>query len=89
VYLIQESVLVAERARDLRWVHKITLRGADSVHVASALEMQCIEFVTTDEKIHKQNDILRPLGLCVVYPHETTLLPDEYRQGTLIPPHQD
>jgi predicted nucleic acid-binding protein len=84
VYLVQDSVLVAERARDLRWVHKLTLRGADSVHVASALEMKCIEFVTTDEKIHKQKSVLRPLGLAVIYAHETTLLPDEYRQGKLI-----
>ena len=85
VYLVQDSVLIAERARDLRWVHKLSLRGADSVHVASALEVRCTEFLTSDSKIHKQKAKLRSLGLAVLHPHETTLLPDEYRQERLLP----
>jgi hypothetical protein len=37
VILVQDSVLVAERARNLSWVHQLTFAGADAVHIASRL----------------------------------------------------
>src|SRR5258708_2887967 len=34
VLLVQDSVLVAEKARNLRWVHGLPFSGPDSIHVA-------------------------------------------------------
>ena len=84
VVLVQDSPLVAERARDLRWVHDIRLGGADAHHVASALEAGCKEFITTDGKIYDNREKLRELGLRVIRANETEALPSEYRQGSLL-----
>lgn len=88
VSLVQDTVLVAESARNLRWNHKLAFRGADAMHVASALEMGCSEFITTDEKILSRAAELAGLGLRVIRAHQTSYLPAEYRQGKLgiIPP---
>lgn len=45
VRLVQATPFVAQDARDLRWSHGIALRGMDTVHVASALQMKCEEFL--------------------------------------------
>jgi hypothetical protein len=49
VSLIQDTIFVADRARNLLWKDNIRLKGADSTHLTSALEMGCVEFLTTDE----------------------------------------
>jgi predicted nucleic acid-binding protein len=84
VFLVQDSVLVAEKARNLRWVHGLTLGGADSIHIASALELKCDEFLTWDKKIHDNAVALNELALAVRFPRDTGCLPDSYRQ-LLIP----
>lgn len=84
VFLVQDSVLVAERARNLRWVHGLAFSGADSVHIASALEMQCDEFLTWDDKPHNNVSELDNLSLTVCFPRDTHSLPDKYRQELLI-----
>jgi len=92
VQLISDSLFIAERARDLRWDHDITLRGGDAIHVASALELGCAEFITDDGKgPHKNAAKIAKLGLKVVRAHETELLPDDYKneQLNLIPPESD
>ena len=86
VVLVQDTVLVAERARDLRWVHNIALDGADAVHVASALEMGCVEFITSDGRILGRAQELAALGLRVVSALDTGYLPAEYRQENLLQP---
>lgn len=87
VFLVQDSVLVAERARNLRWAHSLSFRGADAIHIASAMEMKCDEFLTWDEKIHAQAVALGNLGIPVHFPRDTASLPMEYRQQLLpIPP---
>ena len=54
VALVQDTPLVAERARNLRWVHGICMSGPDSVHAASALELECEEFLSFDRVFHKK-----------------------------------
>jgi hypothetical protein len=39
VFLVQDTVIIADKARNLRWIHGLALSGADSLHVASALEL--------------------------------------------------
>ncbi|MGI8960360.1 MAG: type II toxin-antitoxin system VapC family toxin [Bryobacteraceae bacterium] len=75
VVLVQDSVLVAEKARNLYWVHQLAFSGADAVHIASALEMRCDEYLTFDEKAHKKASELEQLGITVLRPKDTKCVP--------------
>lgn len=81
--LIQDTVLVAERARNLRWVHRICLSGPDAIHAASALELSCDEFLSFDKQFHKKKKELEEIALSVRLPRNTLCLPDKYRQEKL------
>lgn len=89
VRLVQPDLWVVERARDLRWKHGINLRSPDNVHVASAIEAGCAEMLTLDglngkaKSILGAAQILHPLGLRVLVPSATLLIPDEFKQETL------
>jgi predicted nucleic acid-binding protein len=87
VFLVQDSILIGERARDLLWVHGISLKGgADAIHLASAVEMECTEFITTDGRFlqaHRKEEIFTKLKIRTVTPHESINLPAEYRQTNL------
>jgi predicted nucleic acid-binding protein len=79
--------LVTEAARDLRWVHDVTCRPIDATHIATALQMKCTHFFTTDAKIGAEN-IKKVAGLGLVIcnaDHAVELLPDQYRQYALKP----
>ena len=82
--LVQPTPFIAMDARDLRWKHNISLRGADSLHVASGLDRKCTELLTTDQKIIDNGGKIGPLGMRVIRPSETLLLPDKYRQGNML-----
>jgi predicted nucleic acid-binding protein len=85
---IQPTPLIFRDARDLVWKHKTSIRGADALHVASALSVGCQDFITTDVKtIGKAANItkLKKLGMSVSDASEIkSILPDEYRQNGLI-----
>jgi predicted nucleic acid-binding protein len=84
IQLISDSIFIGERARDLRWDHDITLRGADAVHVASAIEQGCEEFITTDARGPIKNAAkIAKLGLRVIRASETKLLPASYKPPPL------
>jgi predicted nucleic acid-binding protein len=75
---------IAERARDLEWEHEINLGGADAVHIATALKTGCGEFFTSDGRGPLKNaSKILALGLKVIRPADTLLLPWEYKQGRL------
>lgn len=87
VTLAQMTLGIAEKARDLRWVYGVNLKGADAIHVATALAMNCTEFFSTDNRgPHKNAALLLPMGLKVLRASDTALLPDDYRQHKLLPP---
>jgi hypothetical protein len=86
VFLIQDSVLVAEKARNLRWAHGLSFGGADSIHIASAMELRCDEFLTWDNRPHANATALDDLALPIRLPRNTHCLPDQYRQQQLVPP---
>jgi PIN domain len=86
--LVEPDIFVAERARDLFWNNHISLSGADSLHVATALLSECREFLTLDGKIKKPKFVaaipqLDKIGLRVIRPCETQFLPAEYRADDL------
>jgi hypothetical protein len=74
---------IAERARDLRWRDGIRCGGgADGIHVATALELKCEEFITSNRKRGPlQGDtpkMLATFGLRVIEPPQTSVLPTAY-----------
>ena len=82
VKLVQPTPFIAVDARDLRWRHNISVRGADAIHIASALDRKCEEFITTDEQAKKMaaKATLATLGLRMIRASETTCLPAKYLQ---------
>ena len=76
--LIQPTVVIGEKARNLYWAHGLNFRGADALHIASALELDCVEFLTFDDRILKAAKELDALGLRVIPPRDTHILPESY-----------
>lgn len=66
VRIVADSIFIAERARNLMWDYKIKLGGADAHHVATALESNCGEFITSDQGILKWDVEIEKLGLKVI-----------------------
>jgi len=89
VLLLQTDIWTVERARDLRWKHSLNFKAADAIHIASALENSCDEFLTWDgigasaKSILKQAQTLDTLGLHVITPDKTEMIPPEFKQTTL------
>ena len=70
--LAELTQTVGERARDLEWEDNINLRGADAVHVATALKTGCKEFLTADGRGPLKNAVkIAALGLSVIRPAAT------------------
>jgi predicted nucleic acid-binding protein len=84
--LVQDSIFIAEQARDLRWKHDLRLKSADAIHVASAIDAQCTEFLTWDTDISKPKvadkiKVLSNFGIAVITPMQTKLLPPLYAEA--------
>jgi predicted nucleic acid-binding protein len=78
--LVQDSIFVAEQARDLRWKHHVKLSGMDAIHVASAIESKCTELLTWDKDIASNSQFLASQGIRVITPSQTQFLPPPYMQ---------
>ena len=81
--LVQPTLALMERARALRWIHSISLRGSDAIHAATALHFGCSELWSCDGKIAKSAPTFGSMGLRICAPRDTEQLPDDYRQGSL------
>src|SRR5260370_16542386 len=68
VLLVQDSVLVAEKARNLRWVHGLAFGGADSIYLASALELKCKKFQTWENRPTVNRTALKILPFPAPFP---------------------
>lgn len=82
VRLVQPTPFVATAARDLRWVHGLAFRGADALHLASALAMGCEEFLSSNGRLNRLTSEAKitQLDIAVRQGRETNCLPDKYRQ---------
>jgi hypothetical protein len=87
IKLVEPSLFVAERARDLRWQHGLKLKPFDSLHIASAMDSRCQEMITWDDEMNDKRaaeiNTLSSLGLRVIAPNNTLVLPESYRQQAL------
>lgn len=83
VHLVQPTPFVCRDARDLRWRDNMALKGADSVHLSSALDRECAEFLSLDgrfERVQAHSGSLASKGIVVRKPSETDVLPGKYLQ---------
>ena len=90
ITLVAPDIFIAERARDLLWVHGINCGGgADAILVATALEERCEEFWTTNTGKGPANPKVVPalhkLNLQVMAATQTQLLPNNYTKPLLGP----
>lgn len=81
--IVQDSIFIAEQARQLRWKHNIVLKGMDAIHVASAIEAQCSEFLTWDIGIGNNRNATKTAalaihGIKVITPCQSLLVPPHY-----------
>lgn len=88
VNLAPQTPKTARIVQDLRWTHKIVLRGADALHLATAIEREAVEFLTTDDKLKsaKMSAALPQIiaaGVRMIRAADTIRLPDYMRQGDL------
>jgi len=87
VHLVQTTPFICMDARNLRWVDGINLKGADSIHLASAIDRKCTEFITLDgrfDRIQQWNQKLGAKSISAILPSETKSLPSKYLQGDLL-----
>lgn len=90
--LVQPTPFICIDARNLRWNDGITLKGADGVHLASALERKCSEFISFDGRfgrVAENSNALKAKGLSVYQPSQTKALPSKYLQGDLLDGRED
>jgi hypothetical protein len=85
VRLVQPTPMIGETARDFRWLHGMSLKGADALHLASAIDRSCEEFITLDSCIRRIGNAEKfaALGLRLIEGRSTGCLPDKYRQSHL------
>lgn len=84
IKLIQPTSPIQTKARDLRWLWNLSLKGFDSVHTASALFMKCDELLTTDDKFFANAEKLSARGLPIRKPSDTKCLPEARKQQNLV-----
>lgn len=77
--LIPDSYFIATAARDLCWNFGCDLEGPDAIHVASAFEAKCDEFITADNGILSNNLILHRRKLYACRGEHTNHLPDAFK----------
>lgn len=89
VTLAPQTPKTGKTVQDLRWVHGLVLRGADSLHLATAMERGALEFISSDEKLTKPKMIdaaqkLTGSGIRLIRASNTVHIPDHRLQGEML-----
>lgn len=93
VYSVMPDHFIIKKSRSLNWDDGIVLDPFDSLHIATAIEKCCSEFITTDENsINKKGkdenktniELLNDLGLEVITADKTKVLPEKYHQKDML-----
>lgn len=89
VQLVNPTPVTTRLVQKFRWEHQLVLGSVDAFHFAAALEANCDEFVTTDDRLKNQKvaaalPILTGLGMRLISAPSTAHLPDKYRQGSTL-----
>ena len=84
--LVQVTPFIAQDARDLTWINGVSLKGADSIHVASALDRKCEELLTGNGRLTRltnSEEWVRKFGISIKNSRDTDCLPARYKQETM------
>lgn len=89
VVLAPQTPRTGRLVQELRWQHGVVLRGADALHVATALEVQAREFITTDAQLRNAKfsraiGQLQDLGVRFIRGAESEYVPERFRQGSML-----
>lgn len=89
VTLAPATPRTAKMVQDLRWVHEVVVKGADGLHIATAMERRVTEFISTDECLSKPKmrdaaSKLAPRELRLIRGSQTRSIPDHRRQGNML-----
>lgn len=76
--IVNESIFITERARDLNWIHGFEFKAGDATHLASALEAGCVELLTNDRDFLNRKIEIQKLGILVLRASDSSYLPNEY-----------
>lgn len=84
---IEPTSFLIVNARDINWDTKLTIsKPLDLLHLASAIELKCEEFITIDFRdFYKNKDKIKELyNIKIVTKEiESSLIPQEFKQGKL------
>jgi hypothetical protein len=87
IELVPADIFIGERARNLRWVDGVAIKGNDAIHVATAMEENCVEFITTDAKLEKKlkhlTTMMKATGLSPIVSSTTAHIPEAYRSAPM------
>lgn len=83
----QATPHIVRASRDLRWVHSANFEPMDALHIATAINLGCSHFITTDAKLVAESKLsLGSLGLAFCAADSIrNLLPSDYRQLPIDP----
>lgn len=86
--LVQQTPKTGTIIQDMRWQQQIVLKGADALHIATALEHDAQEFISTDDRLRKPKIAeaavkLKAKGIRFIRGSDSQLVPDRFRQGEL------
>jgi predicted nucleic acid-binding protein len=76
VLLVQLTARINDISKDLRWKDKLSLRGMDAIHLATAIDKCCCEMITTDGKL--KNCPAHHRGIKIIQASDTKELPSKY-----------
>ena len=72
---------IMDVARDITWEHSIRASGVDRIHLATAMQMGCGYFLTSDATLIKRATEFEALGLKICMANDAKeLLPNKYKQ---------
>jgi predicted nucleic acid-binding protein len=78
---VQPTPKILDAARDITWTHAIRAGSADRIHLATAIQMNCEVFLTTDGPLLKRSAEFKTLGIKVCTADDAKdLLPTKYKQ---------
>jgi predicted nucleic acid-binding protein len=75
---------ITKKARDLAWDDGlISIKGADRIHLASAIDAEAKEFLSWDNRLGKRMAKIDLKGMKLIAPSSSIFLPVEYRTDDL------
>lgn len=85
INIIDQGYFITQLSAELDYMELGRIKPTDRIHLATAIHLNCKEFITLDEKdFHKKKDrIESKFDIQIIFPNDTRLLPEKYRSKAL------